>query len=192
MKKPARISVIGPEAAGKTELAHILATQFNGIATEEYARVYFRQRHLAANHVLSLAEMCDVMRGQQRIEAEASGVVFIDAGTVHGPIYAAMQHNAEGIATFDWQHTAPEIMDYAVNGRYDAFIICYPHKALGWQNDGMRSMPDYADRNAFADACTAFVAQHYAEKPCIVVNAATWPARAMQAIDGIRKQTGML
>lgn len=181
-----RIAIIGPEASGKTELALVLAQVLGGIATEEYARRYFEERNLPADYTLTTEEMCEVMHGQWQVE-QGEGVLFIDASTIHGPLYAAMSRDESGRLAFDYAAVDRRIMDYAMDGGYDAFILCHPHAALKWVNDGMRSMPDFADRQAFADSCTAFVAKHYAAKPCIMVNTGTWRSREMQAMAETKK-----
>lgn len=185
-----RIAIIGPEASGKTELAQSLALHFHGTATEEYARRYFAVHALPADYALSKEEMREVMSQQHAIE-QGEGLCFIDASCIHGPLYAAMTRDAQDNLAFDFSSTDGKIMDYAVQGGYDAFVLCRPHRDLAWIDDGMRAMPDLAERDAFADACSAFIGQHYAGKPCIVVDAATWDARDKQAIAGLKKEIGL-
>lgn len=184
MIQPFRIAIIGPEASGKTELAGVLARHFGGVATEEYARRYFVERALPADHILSLEEMRAVMEGQQGVE-QGEGLRFIDASCIHGPLYAGMRRDAWGELYFDLAAVDAKIMDYARQGEYDAFILCWPHEALEWIDDGMRAMPVFSDRVAFAEACAAFIASHYADAPCIVVDAATWEGRAAQAVKAL-------
>ena len=179
-----RIAIIGPEASGKTELAKFLASTLGGVATEEYARAYFADRKLPADHILSTQEMRDVMRGQRAAE-QGQGLLFIDASTIHGPLYASMERRGESLS-FDGPVDA-EVMDYATSGGYDGFVLCQPHAALEWMDDGMRSMPDLKDRHAFAGACHAFVAKHYAGKPCMIVDADSWNAREAQATEKLKK-----
>ncbi|MCH2546082.1 MAG: AAA family ATPase [Alphaproteobacteria bacterium] len=183
-----RIAIIGPEASGKTELAATLARHFGGTATEEYARRYFAERALPADYALNREEMCEVMAGQQAAE-QGEGLLFIDSSTIHGPLYAGMTH-VEGKLVFDFTKIDAKIMDYATNGGYDAFVLCRPHAALGWNDDGMRAMPELEDRNAFADACAAFVARYFAGKPCIVVDAGIWQQREAQARTNVKKLLG--
>lgn len=183
-----RIAIIGPEASGKTELAAFLARNFGGTATEEYARRYFAQRALSADYVLDTDEMREVMQGQHMAE-QGQGVRFIDASCIHGPLYAAMHETDESLH-FDFSGIDPKIMDYATHGGYDAFVLCRPHEALGWSDDGMRAMPKLSHRNAFADACAAFVATHYADKPCIVVDETSWSLRETQANNHVKELIG--
>lgn len=185
-----RIAIIGPEASGKTELAQSLALHFHGTATEEYARRYFAEHALPADYVLQRHEMLEVMT-QQHAAEQGEGLRFIDASCIHGPLYAAMMQDVRNKLAFDFSTVSPKIMDYAVQGGYDAFVLCRPHAELPWTDDGMRAMPDLAERDAFADACSAFIGQHYADKPCIVVDAATWEARDKQAIAGLKKEIGL-
>lgn len=185
-----RIAIIGPEAAGKTELAALLARHFGGTATEEYARRYFAEHNLPANHVLSTAEMQEVMRHQHLLE-QGEGLRFIDASCIHGPLYSALTQAADGGIAFDFTGVERKIMDYAVQGGYDAFILCQPHESLEWEDDGMRSMPELRDRERFADACLAFIGQHHPSAPVIVVDAGTWDDRQQQAIIGLKKEMGL-
>lgn len=185
-----RIAIIGPEASGKTELAAVLARHFGGVATEEYARRYFAEHALPADHVLSRDEMQEVMHGQHMAE-QGEGLRFIDASCIHGPLYAAMMRDASGRLAFDFAGIDPKIMDYATQGGYDAFLLCRPHAQLPWEDDGMRAMPDLADRLAFAEACHAFIRQHYPARPCIVVDAPTWESRKEQAEAGLKKEIAL-
>ncbi|MGB1539731.1 MAG: AAA family ATPase [Rickettsiales bacterium] len=180
-----KIAIIGPEASGKTELAWHLATVFNGIATPEYARVYFNEKTLPADHVLSTAEMCEVMAGQQTIE-QGDGLLFIDAGTVHGPLYAGMQRKDSGKLSFHLDSVDTSIMAYGTGGAYDAFLLCYPHEKLEWVDDGQRAMPELNDRSVFADACEGFIQAHYPAIPVVKIDAATWPEREEQAREGLK------
>lgn len=184
MTQPFRIAIIGPEASGKTELAGALARHFGGVATEEYARRYFVERALPADYVLGLEEMRAVMEGQRAVE-QGEGLRFIDSSCIHGPLYTGMRRDAEGGLCFDLAAIDAKIMDYARQGGYDAFILCRPHEALEWVDDGMRAMPDFADRVAFAEACAAFIANHYSDAHCIVVDEATWETRVVQAVKAI-------
>lgn len=181
MTQPFRIAIIGPEASGKTELAGVLARHFGGVATEEYARRYFVERALPADYVLGLEEMRAVMEGQRATE-QGGGLRFIDASCIHGPLYAGMRRDAEGKLRFELAAIDAKIMDYARQGGYDAFVLCRPHEMLEWIDDGMRAMPAFDDRIAFAEACAAFIANHYSDAPCIMVDEATWETRAAQAV----------
>lgn len=185
MPQALRVAIIGPEASGKTELAKFLAATFGGAATEEYARRYFAERKLPADYALSAAEMREVMQGQRELE-QGNGLLFIDASTIHGPLYAALTRKT-GAMQFDYTAVDAEVMALAASAGYDAIIICYPHSKLGWVDDGMRSMPDLNDRAAFAHACEVFVAEHYADTTCMKVDAGSWPERELQAIENMKK-----
>lgn len=188
-----RIAVIGPEASGKTELVKALNVAFQGrefqsVATDEFARIYFANNNLPADYVLGIEEMRDVMRGQRALEDAAiaeitteRGVLWVDASTVHGPLFMGMKREAGGIA-FDLFGVDEEVMDYASKGGYDAFMLCVPHEALGWQDDGMRSMPDIADRKRFSDACITFTDKFYRHAPLVPIAGVTWKEREEQAI----------
>ncbi len=193
MAEVLRIAVIGPEASGKTELVKALNAAFQGqdfqsVATEEFARIYFANNGLPADYVLGIEEMRDVMRGQRALEDEAAvsitaerGVIWVDAATVHGPLYMGMKQK-DGAIAFDLFGVDEEVMDYARKGGYDAFMLCVPHEALGWQDDGMRSMSDIADRKRFSDACITFTDRYYRHSPLVPIDGATWKEREEQAI----------
>lgn len=203
MQNILRIAIIGPEATGKTTLTQSLNRYFQdrdfvSIATEEYARKYFEQKKLPADHVLSAKQMREVMKGQREAEQKAvasihasRGVVWIDASTVHGPLYAGMKHHTpkgetKSVLAFDLYDVDQEVMDYGRKGSYDAFILCMPHQDLGWQNDGLRSMPELADRIAFAEACAAFVERFYPYAPVIAIDAGSWQEREVQTFGQIK------
>lgn len=183
-----RIAIIGPESSGKTELAKALEKVFpDTLATEEFARLYFAERKLPADHALTSEEMHAVMAGQLRLEQTvASQVAWIDASTVHGPLYFSMRRNGQGGLTFDFAKGEPELLDYARQAGYDAFILCWPHAELAWQDDGMRAMPEMADRVCFAKACQDFVQAHFPAVPVIHVDAATWDGRLQQAVTALK------
>lgn len=183
--KTQKIAIIGPEYTGKTTLANKLAKQFEGTATEEYARGYFEARKLSADHVLSIGEMCEVMAGQRDAE-QGEGLCFIDASCIHGALYAAMKENAESL-WFDYESVDAKVMDYATGGKYDAIILCRPHVELEWENDGLRAMPNLITRHAFAEACHAFITEHYGEKPVIVIDKGNWPEREEQAFEAVKE-----
>jgi nicotinamide riboside kinase len=184
MERTKRIAIIGPEASGKTELAKKLAAHFGGTATEEFARQYFTEKQLAADYVLSVDEMCEVMEGQQAIEKAAKGLAFIDASTINGPLYAGMVSH-QGRVDFNLVAVDARIMAFAAEAKYDAFILCQPHEDLGWVDDGLRSMPNLIDRQRFASACKAFIEVYHEDAPCVIVSAPTWQEREAQAVEGI-------
>lgn len=189
-----KIAIIGPEASGKTELAKALNAAFQGqefqsVMTEEFARDYFAREKLPADHALTLEQMREVMKGQRAVEDAAAegitaerGVIWIDASAIHGPLYAGMKMK-DGKLAFDLFGVDEEVMDYARKGAYDAFILCVPHESLGWQDDGMRAMPDLADRKRFSDACIAFVNRFYRHSPLVPIAGGTWGEREGQAIE---------
>lgn len=181
-----KIALIGPEATGKTELAAALAHRFGAVATEEYARRYFTERNLPADHVLSVAEMRAVMQGQQAAEREHPGPVFIDASTIHGALYAGMAHR-QGKLAFDYAQVDEAVFAYATGGEYTGILLCMPHPALPWVDDGMRAMPDLDSRRAFALACEDFVSRYYPRVPRARIDRATWPEREAQAIEIITR-----
>lgn len=180
-----KIAIIGPEYTGKTTLANTLAKHFDGTATEEYARHYFKAKKLPADHVLSAAEMYEVMAGQRAAE-QGEGLRFIDASCIHGALYAAMKENSESL-WFDYASVDAKVMDYATGGKYDAIILCRPHVELEWENDGLRAMPNLITRHAFAEACHAFVTHHYGQKPVIVIDEGNWQARETQAFEAVKE-----
>lgn len=185
-----RIAIIGPEATGKTTLANRLAAHFGGVATEEYARDYFISRKLPADHVLSVEEMREVMQGQQAVEFEAwtkhpDKLVFVDASTINGPLYAGLERDAKGDLAFDLLTVDEEVMEAGRSGLYDAFLLCWPHEDLPWENDGLRAMPSLRDRMRFANGCIAFASQHYLTAPLLAVDAGTWEEREWQAIQAV-------
>ncbi len=186
-QKNASIPIIGPEASGKTMLAQKLAKEFGGIATEEYARHYFMEKQLPADHTLSADEMCEVMEGQWQAE-QGEGVRFIDACVIHGPLYAAMGRNAENGLSFDYTAVDPRVLDYGRKGAYDAIILCRPHVLLEWEDDGQRAMPCLIDRHAFAESCYAYIAEHYSHVPVIMVDQGSWMERELHAIGALKEK----
>lgn len=187
-----RIAIIGPESSGKTELAKALESSFpETLATEEFARRYFDLHQLPADYALSREEMLAVMAGQLQTEQMVTGkcAAWIDASTLHGPLYFTMARDGQGALTFA-PNQEPEMLDYAKQAGYDAFILCWPHAELTWQDDGMRAMPALEDRVCFAKACAELVQEEFPRTPLIHVDAAGWTERLQQAKEAVKRLMG--
>lgn len=189
METTRRVAIIGPEATGKTLLAAELARAFNGVATPEFAREYFTTRKLNGNHQLSRAEMEEVMQGQANVEAGASArLVLVDASCFHGIIYSAMYRGGDGKLHFDLADVSRKVMDYAHQGRYDGFILCWPDADLPWEDDPLRGLPDLQDRMHLADACYWVRRMLFPAAFCVDVRGNNWHKRTKAAIDGLKRE----
>ena len=128
-----RISLTGPESAGKSTLAAQLAAHYGTTFVPEYARQY-----LEANGAsYTLTDLEAIARGQLAAEdaaAQATGLLFCDTDLLVLKIWA---ENAFG--------TCPAwILAELASPRYALTLLLAPD--LPWAPDPLREHPDPAQR----------------------------------------------
>jgi NadR type nicotinamide-nucleotide adenylyltransferase len=129
-----RISLTGPESAGKSSLAAQLAAHYGTTFVPEYARAYLEENGSA----YTLADLEAIARGQLAAEdaaaAQATGFLFCDTDLLVIKIWA---ENAFG--------TCPAwVLAELARPRYALTLLLAPD--LPWAPDPLREHPDPAQR----------------------------------------------
>ena len=129
-----RISLTGPESAGKSTLAAQLAAHYGTVFVLEYARQYLEENGSS----YTLPDLDAIARGQLAAEdaaaAQASGWLFCDTDLLVLKIWA---ENAFG--------TCPAwILAELARPRYALTLLLAPD--LPWAPDPLREHPDPAQR----------------------------------------------
>lgn len=164
-----RVSVFGPESAGKSTLAAQLARALGTRWVPELARSYLEARHGA----LERADMEIIARGQIALEdslaRDADRVLICDT---------------DPLLTVVWYETlygpAPDALRaQATRRRYDLTVLC--DVDLPWVADEVRYLPD--DRAGFFARCER--ALRDAGRPYLIARGGG-PDRGQPALDRIR------
>jgi NadR type nicotinamide-nucleotide adenylyltransferase len=134
-----RISLTGPESAGKSTLAAQLAAHYGTTFVPEYARAYLE----ANGSTYTLPDLEAIARGQLAAEDmaadQATGVLFCDTDLLVLKIWA---ENAFG--------TCPAwVLAELARPRYALTLLLAPD--LPWTPDPLREHPDPAQRWHFYD-----------------------------------------
>jgi NadR type nicotinamide-nucleotide adenylyltransferase len=129
-----RISLTGPESAGKSTLAAQLAAHYGTAWAPEYARAYLEQNGTG----YTLADLIAIGHGQLAAEdaatSQASGLLFCDTDLLVLKIWA---ENAFG--------TCPAwVLAELAKPRYALTLLLAPD--LPWAPDPLREHPDPAQR----------------------------------------------
>jgi NadR type nicotinamide-nucleotide adenylyltransferase len=129
-----RISLTGPESAGKSSLAAQLAAHYGTTFVPEYARAYLEENGSA----YTLADLEAIAHGQLAAEdaaaAQATGFLFCDTDLLVIKIWA---ENAFG-ACPAW------VLAALARPRYALTLLLAPD--LPWTPDPLREHPDPAQR----------------------------------------------
>jgi len=129
-----RISLTGPESAGKSSLAAQLAAHYGTTFVPEYARAYLEENGSA----YTLADLEAIAHGQLAAEdavaAQATGFLFCDTDLLVIKIWA---ENAFGICPA-W------VLAELEKPRYALTLLLAPD--LPWAPDPLREHPDPAQR----------------------------------------------
>lgn len=122
-----KIAVLGAESTGKSELCEALASHYNTVWVEEYARAYFNHSDIY-NYTLRDLE---IIAGKQ-MELEDEGIkaatrfLFCDTNLITLKIWADLEFG-----------TCPDSIRSAMNQRiYDFFLLT--NNDVPWQPDSQR------------------------------------------------------
>ena len=126
--------ITGPEAAGKTTLASLLAKQYQTIWVKEYAREYLENltREYSLDDVLLMAKE-QLRQGQEAIKNN-KGLIFLDTDLTVFFIWIKERYNLE----IDW------IKDHLKNATNKIYLLCASD--IEWQPDPLREHPNLSDR----------------------------------------------
>lgn len=124
-----KVTIIGPECTGKSELSQYLANYYQTAWVPEYARGYLDNltRPYHENDLLTIAH------GQLRIEDEfardANKVLFCDTNLYVIKVWSV----------FKYGRVEQEILDHIRNRKYDLYLLT--NIDLPWVSDPLREHP---------------------------------------------------
>ena len=124
-----KVVILGPECTGKSELSAYLATTFNTVWVEEYARQYISQLGRAYGpHDLPL-----IAEGQLSLEdallPKANKVLICDTDLYVIKLWSM----------FKYGYVDPAITEAIAARRYDLYLLSYID--IPWQYDPLREHP---------------------------------------------------
>lgn len=130
-----KISITGPESAGKSELTNALADHYNTSYAAEYARTYLEK----TDGTYDLSDLTEIAKGQLENEekaiTEARQICFFDTDMLVLKIWAEFRFAL-----------VPEVIESAFRQkRYDHYLLCKPD--LDWEADPFRESPDQSERD---------------------------------------------
>jgi NadR type nicotinamide-nucleotide adenylyltransferase len=133
-----RIVIIGPESTGKSTLTQQLASHFNAIGIDEYARQYLSE--ITRPYVQG--DLLEIGKGQVRLEdaaAQTSGDALLFCDT---DLYVLKVWSESKYGTCDeW------ILREIATRRYDFYILT--DIDMPWQDDVLREHPEPEMRRHF-------------------------------------------
>ena len=132
-----KIVIIGPESTGKSTLSKALATHFQTVWVEEYAREYLD----LTNNIYQYKDLLAIAKGQiEKEEAQffkANQYLFCDTD-----LYVMMvwcHHRYGKVHSY--------ILEEIARRKYDGYILC--DIDLPWAPDPQREYPEYEMRRYF-------------------------------------------
>ena len=169
-----RISLTGPESAGKSSLAAQLAAHYGTAWVPEYARAYLE----AHGPAYALPDLEAIARGQLAAEdaaaAQATGLLFCDTDLLVVKIWA---ENAFG--------TCPAwVLAELAKPRYALTLLLAPD--LPWASDPLREHPDPAQRWHFYELYRAELVSRGWSFVEISGSPRERLAQALAAVEGVR------
>ncbi len=146
-----KIVIIGPESTGKSTLCKQLATHYNTVWVEEYAREYLLKN--GTNY--SFENLLDIAKGQ--VENEELGIrnweaanYKLSAGpggqnTNYKPVFIDTDmHVMKVWCEFVFEKCHHWILNRIVERKYDLYLLC--NIDLPWIKDELREYPDLVSR----------------------------------------------
>lgn len=151
-----RISIFGPESAGKSTLAAQLAERYQTKYVAEYARTWLDMTKAEPTH----DDMIMITRGQASAEnalVEVSNrLLFCDTDPLLTLVW--FEFLFQDLSPDLYNATYQSIARYAVKRRYDVTLLLAPD--LVWEQDHLRYQPNLGVRQRFYERCKE-VLEHY-------------------------------
>lgn len=169
-----RISLTGPESAGKSTLAAQLAAHYDTVSVPEYARTYLAEKGVA----YALPDLEAIAHGQLAAEdaavGQATNLLFCDTDLLVIKIWA---ENAFG--------TCPAwVLAELARPRYALTLLLAPD--VPWAPDPLREHPDPAQRWHFYNLYRAELVSRSWPFVEISSSAAQRLAQACAAVESVR------
>jgi NadR type nicotinamide-nucleotide adenylyltransferase len=125
-----KVTVVGPECSGKTELSRFLASHFKTEWVPEYARAFLNK----LNRPYEQADLLKIAHGQLRIEDEwsqnANKLLICDTNLIVIKVWSEAKF---GVCD-------PEILKAMKSRHYDLLLLT--NIDLPWEEDPLREHPD--------------------------------------------------
>ena len=125
-----KVTIVGPECTGKTDLSQFLASHFKTVWVPEYARAYLNK----LNRPYDPADLAKIAHGQLRLEDEwlpdAKGLLVCDTNLLVIKVWSEDKFGS----------CDPEILRLMQNRRYDLLLLT--NIDVPWENDPQREHPD--------------------------------------------------
>ncbi|HEY8388848.1 MAG TPA: ATP-binding protein [Parasegetibacter sp.] len=132
-----KIVVIGPESTGKSTLCQALASHFNTVWVEEYAREYLETNGIAYQY----NDLSEIAAGQLNLENKYfarlkndQNVIMIDTNLYVIKIWSEYVYGT----------CEPWILETIAQRTYDLYLLCKTD--IPWEFDPLREYPDLAAR----------------------------------------------
>lgn len=127
---PKKVTIVGPECTGKTDLSQYLAAHFNTTWVPEYARAYLDK----LNHAYEKTDLTKIAHGQLRMEDEwmqdANGVLICDTNLIVIKVWSEEKYG----------NCDPEILKMMQGRHYDLLLLT--NIDVPWENDPQREHRD--------------------------------------------------
>ncbi len=125
-----RISITGPESAGKSDLAKALAEHYQTVWVPEYARDYLNN----LNRPYDYEDILKIAKGQVKAEKKilkySNRLIFVDTEMIVLKIWCVVKYGK----------CHPWILDRLAKQNYELYLLT--DIDLPWQPDPLREHPD--------------------------------------------------
>ena len=154
-----KVVVFGPESSGKTTLSRKLATHYNVLWIEEFAREYLQEKWDKEKKVCELDDLLPIAFGQIKLENEYSQkstkLLICDTDLLETKVYSETYYDG---------FCDPLLEKYAIENKYDLYILT--DIDIPWVKDDLRDRPNNREEmfNAFKKALIKY------DKPYVLVS----------------------
>ena len=146
-----KVVVFGPESSGKTTLSRALASHYNVLWIEEFARDYLQEKWDKENEVCELNDLLPIAYGQIKLENEYSQktnkLLICDTDLLETKVYSETYYDG---------YCDPLLEKYALKNSYDLYILT--NIDIPWEKDDLRDKPNEREKmfNAFKETLVKY------------------------------------
>ena len=134
-----KVVVFGPESSGKTTLSRALASHYNVLWIEEFARDYLQEKWDKENKVCELNDLLPIAYGQIKLENEYSQktnkLLICDTDLLETKVYSETYYDG---------YCDPLLEKYALKNSYDLYILT--NIDIPWEKDDLRDKPNEREK----------------------------------------------
>ncbi len=164
-----KIVLIGPESTGKTTLAQQLASYYETVWVQEYAREYIA----GLNRLYEEADLLNIAKGQIKLETKnlenATNILVCDTDLIVIEVWATVKYGR----CADW------ILKTIAQRQYDLYLLCGTD--VTWEDDPQREHP--SQREELYEQYLAILNRYKKKYIELVGNEAIRLQKAINAID---------